>query len=150
MRFFFGHFCSKPKNKSCVNRVLKYALQWEITHEAPAAALWTKFEAFGNMWIYGASVLQKETLGGRQKHGWGFRVTTCGSEEVMVNALTNSRPQACSNPEPSTHKQKAMTKWMQSSLTLYWLEGVKQPTLMLYGIESSTWDILHENFTVFF
>ena len=69
--FFLGTFAQKHKIKSCVNRVLKYALQlqWEITHETPAAALWTKLEAFENMRIYGASVLQKETLGGGPKHG---------------------------------------------------------------------------------
>ena len=39
--FFFGTFAQKHKIKSCVNRVLKYALQWEITHETPAAALRT-------------------------------------------------------------------------------------------------------------
>ena len=97
-----GTFAQKHKIKSCVNRVLKYALQWEITHETPAAALRTKLEAFGNMRLYGASVLQKETLGGGPKHGLEFRVSTCGSEEVMVKALTNSLPQACSNPKPST------------------------------------------------
>ena len=102
--FFLGTFAQKHKIKSCVNRVLKYALQlqWEITHETPAAVLWTKLEAFGNMRIYGASVLQKETLGGGPKHGWEFKVSICSSEEVMVKALTNSLPQACSNPKPST------------------------------------------------